>query len=96
MRRQSDRMHNVVYMPHIAVAFCAHIQFTHTCSQLEEQLQQLEQTKAQLVTSQYENHEAQEQWSLERSKMLTELELTKRQYVEEKGRITDIIAEVTS
>ena len=64
--------------------------------QLEEQLQQLEQTKAQLVTSQYENHEAQEQWSLERSKMLTELELTKRQYVEEKGRITDIIAEVTS
>ena len=30
------------------------------------------------------------------STMLTELELTKRQYVEEKGRITDIIAEVTS
>ena len=64
--------------------------------QLEEQLQQLEKTKADLMTSQYEQHEAQEQWSVERNHMLTELEETKRQYTEEKGRIVDIIAEVST
>lgn len=57
-------------------------------------MRSLDSTKQALVDAQYEGHDHQEKWSLERNKMLTELEQTKQLYVQEKGRITDIIAEV--
>ena len=54
----------------------------------------MEGTKKKLVESEYESHENQEKWSLERNKMLTEIEATKNLYVKEQARITDIVAEV--
>ena len=57
-------------------------------------MHELEATKKKLMESEYESHENQEKWSLERNKMLTEIEATKNLYVKEKARITDIVAEV--
>ena len=54
----------------------------------------MEGTKKKLMESEYESHENQEKWSLERNKMLTEIEATKNLYVKEQARITDIVAEV--